>query len=269
MHVGLDIKASHFSVEIDGAPASRDTLLDWGVNDRLGVVVDRPFGGLDATLMILLAGTAFYDSKKKRRMRRLYPDMFLFHAGGPWGSHNALDFMPDHKEIWIAEPKPQTLLRAINHVGITHLLIPDRRPRPVKHRFKEPEAALDRIKMVFTYAAGGSIAAANIRISTPSFGPIADTVTNVIHPEKFVHLIEQVVAGSIKAPKTAGLRATELDELEILLPSQTERLSEVAKDDPDRLRHERRLESAISTDNLVEEYGLVDIASALNMLNYP
>src|SRR5260221_12058737 len=106
MHTAFELKNSMFSVTIDGASATRQDLLDWDVRDRLGVLIAEPFGALGAGLLIQLVITAYYDMpSRKRRMRPSYPDVFLFHAGGPWGSHGTFDFWPDHKEGFV-EPDP-------------------------------------------------------------------------------------------------------------------------------------------------------------------
>jgi hypothetical protein len=258
MHLAYDIKADFFDIAIEDQPASRQNLLGWDLRDRLGIVVDRPFGALDAALMIMVAATAFYDASKKRRMRPLYPDMFLFHAGGPWGAHATLDFAPDHKEIF-ARNTPQELLRAINHVGITHLLLPDRQAHPVKHRFKEPEAALDRLKMVFAYGPPGEVASPDVRITATPFAPLIGTFESTLVAEPYLAMLEKM--GS--APET---RATDKAELDIMLPMLRARLHEVLPDDPDYLRHLARLEAARSAGTTSEDYRRVPPEDALSML---
>lgn len=264
MHIGFDIKAAIFSASRDGKPITREALLQWEPRDRIGVVVDRPLGALDALLMLLLAGTAFYDLRPERRKRPLYPDMFLFHSGGPWGTHIAMDFVPDHKEV-LVPADPAELLRAINHVGITHLLLPDRAETAVKHRFKEPEAALDRLKMCFAYGPD-TVEQADIVIDAKPFASLADTIVGVLEPEAMIEKTEELIASQRRTSTTAGLRVTEADELERLLLIWRDRLSEVAEDAPDRLRWKGILQNALASDSLAQNYRTVSHQSALQML---
>lgn len=257
MHMAYDIKNSHFTVAVDGAPSTRDALLDWDVRDRLGIVVDRPFGALDASLMIMLAATAFYDAVPKRRQRPLYPDMYLIHAGGPWGAHMAFDFAPDRKEVHCS-PGPADLLRAINQVGVTHLLIPDREPRAVQHRYKEPEAALDRLKQVYVY--GPTVTAPDVRLSAPSFAPLKGTLDSTLRPEPHLTMLEEMG----RAPE---LRATDQAELAIILPMLRDRLTEIPTDDPEYLRQLNRLDTATAAGTLAEDYRRLDPKAALDMLH--
>ena len=81
----------------------------------------------------------------------LYPEIYLFHVGGTWGSGVGFDFWPDRKEVFLPADARE-VLRSINSHAITHLAIPDGEPKDVTHRFKEPEAAHDRLKRCFAYA---------------------------------------------------------------------------------------------------------------------
>jgi hypothetical protein len=110
MHTAYELNGDMFSVSIDGVAAHRDELLTWGPLDCLGVVIDRPVGALGAGLLILLAITALYDvADRKRRTRLIYPDIFLFHVGGPWGAFSGFDFWPDHKEIFLGLDRREIL----------------------------------------------------------------------------------------------------------------------------------------------------------------
>ncbi len=163
MHTSYDIDRSMFTIEIDGKPAGREQLLEWDARDRLGVLVNEPLGALGAGLLTLLCITSFYDVPgKKRRSRPLYPDVYLFHVGQYWGFHGPFDFWPDRKEIRVTDAVEA--LRSLNSHGITHLAVPDAPPRPTAHRYKEPEAALDRIKQCFAYGPNGAAAQADVTI---------------------------------------------------------------------------------------------------------
>jgi hypothetical protein len=149
MHTAFDIKREMFAIRCDGDEIARDDFLHWEVRDRFGLVVNAPLGGLGAGLLTMVAITAFYDEPtRKRRKRPLYPDIYIFHVGGPWGSHGSFDFWPDRKDVQVSDD-PAEVLRAVNSHGITHLAVPDGEPRKTVHRYKEPEAAIDRIKQYY------------------------------------------------------------------------------------------------------------------------
>jgi hypothetical protein len=259
MHTAHDIKGEFFSIEIEGNPATREELLGWDVRDRLGVVVTEPLGALDAGLLILLTATAFYDASNKRRMRPLYPDIFLFHVGGPWGSHIAFDFAPDHKEIFVAAD-PTEVLRAINNRGITHLMVPDRPRIPTNHRFKEPEAAIDRIKLCLAYGAGGSVRDADIRVTANPVSALLGSYESALYPNAFLDIMESTQTAS-------EVRATNPDELEIMIAVQRARLREVSAEHPTHQRLAARIAHAKDADTLTDDYRHVDVQAALEMLH--
>jgi hypothetical protein len=260
VHMAYDIKKQFFSIKVEGEPTDRQDLLDWDLRDRLGVVVREPVGTIDAGLLIFLAVTAFYDAAKKRRMRPLYPDIFVFHAGGPWGMHSAFDFAPDHKEIFV-DNDPVEMLRAINNRGITHLAVPDCPRKPVRHRYKEPEAAHDRIKRCFAYGRGGSAANSDVEISARPFSALVGTYESALYPRPFLELIDATGG----APE---VRATNPEEIEYLKAMMRRRISEVDEKHPVFLRHAERVAKAKIDDHIVDHYRRIDISEALEMLDY-
>ena len=166
MHTAFDVKKRMFRVTSGGREIDPYELLDWSERDRLGVLIDRPVGALGAGLMILLAASAFYDVVgKKRRQRPIYPEIYLFHVGGPWGVFTNFDFWPDHKEIFLPSD-PVEVLSAVNNRGITHLLVVNQMSAVAEHRFKEPEAALDRLKRCWAYEPAGSVVDGDVVITT-------------------------------------------------------------------------------------------------------
>lgn len=155
MHTAFELKRSMITIEVGGLPASRENVLDWDRRDRLGIVIDSPLGALGAGLLVLLCTTAFYDLEKQRRRRPLYAPIYLFHVGRGWGFHGEFDFWPDRKEIIVSDPA-QTL-PLINSHGITHLAVPEHKSKSSKHRYKEPEDLLDRLKQAFLYGPDGIV----------------------------------------------------------------------------------------------------------------
>jgi hypothetical protein len=166
MHVASLLTSAMFDVEIDGRPASiAQALPDWSPHDRFGVVIDEALGGTGASHLIQVASVAFYDVKPARRRELpVYPEIYAFHVGRWHGSHSAFDFWPARREV-IVEGDHRNLLDAINDRAITRLAIPEREPGEIKHRQKEPEAALDRMVQAFLYDPSGRVAQPDLVIA--------------------------------------------------------------------------------------------------------
>lgn len=94
-------------------------------------------------------------------MRPLYSDIYLFQVGGRWGCHAAFDFWPERKEVFVAD-EPGAILQVVNGIGITHLALPEGEVRPSAFRYKEREAAVDRLKQCYLYEPGGQVADADV-----------------------------------------------------------------------------------------------------------
>ena len=107
MHTAHELRRPMISVELGGQPGALEDLLDWDVRDRLGVIMTSPFGALGAGLLVLLCVIAFYDvEKQKRRCRPLYPSIYLFHVGRPWGFHGESIFGRIAKRLsWPIRPR--------------------------------------------------------------------------------------------------------------------------------------------------------------------
>ncbi|QTO23367.1 hypothetical protein [Burkholderia seminalis] len=166
MHTITQLRAEMFSVRVrDDAATIDDVFPDWGVLDRLGIVIDEPLGGLGASHLIQIAISRFYDASPRRRAElSVYPDIYAFHVGRGWGSHAAFDFWPARREVILTDD-PCDLLDAINDRGITRLVVPDRQEAPFNYRPKEVDTALDRICTAFAYHPSGRTTASDVSIS--------------------------------------------------------------------------------------------------------
>jgi hypothetical protein len=154
MHTTHDLAESSFDITVDGLRAGvRDVFPGFDERDRLGVVVRSPGGATGASALILATVTAFYDLQRQRAEDFfVYPDYFVFHAGGPAGDHKMFDVFPSHKEV-IVEDKPEEILRAINDRAVTRLLIED--GPPVETEFERPTLASTDIRTAIAYSPGG------------------------------------------------------------------------------------------------------------------
>ncbi|MDQ0391782.1 hypothetical protein [Labrys monachus] len=166
MHMAHLVTTAMLAIRRGGAPASPEAVFpDWQPHDRFGIVIDEPFGGLGAALLIQLATTLFYDARPSRRAeRKVYPEIYALHRGRGFGAHAPFDFWPARREA-ILDGDHRVLLDAVNDRGITRLALPDRPPRDIEHRPKEEDAALDRIVSAVVYSAGGRVDAPDFTIS--------------------------------------------------------------------------------------------------------
>jgi len=170
MHTATQLKSSDFSVRIGGAEATREELLPgWDQADRLGVVMDRPFGALGASHLIQLAITAFFDTQRSLVGEMFsYPDFYLFHFGGRYGSFSAFDFYPEHKEVFVGG-SPMALLEAITDRAITRLVVVDPTAEAVEVSLdnngrKVRSTAEYRVRSAFAYSSAGRARDADVSI---------------------------------------------------------------------------------------------------------
>ncbi len=175
MHTARQLDAAYFGIAVDGVPSSReDVFPEWGVHDRLGVVVDRPLGATGASMLIQLAITAFYDVKPSRREVTLYPEIYLFHVGGRHGNHAYYDVYPPRKEVVVADDAAE-ILEAINDRAITRLAVVDGPAQEVTHHWKEPAAALDRLVTAYAYDPSGRVDRGDIEITATDRRALVNT----------------------------------------------------------------------------------------------
>ena len=276
MHTALGLSTNMFSVELCGKPSNSHEVLGWDVRDRLGVIVTSPFGGLGAGLLTSLAITAFYDMPgRDRRTRPMYPDIYMFHVGGPWGCHAGFDFWPDRKEIFLA-PDPTEVLRSINSCGITHLVVPDATPREGIHCYKEPEAAQDhintcfayepeaardRIKACFAYAPEGTVANHDVSITT-SAEFVLQNFENTLHPALVIASMEKRLSEDpqFRAGTSAGI------EYRRGLSYMRGRIDEIPETDSAYLHACRRVNSALSNNVMTETIRRIEVGAALGLV---
>lgn len=255
MHTAQTLDVSMFAIAINGRAATRDALLEWQLNDRMGVIVTTPLGGLGASLMMQLAITAYYDVKPSRRTERpTYPELHLFHWGGRYGDFSNFDLRPNRKEIFV--DTESDLLTILNAHGITHLLVPDIVQRAVLHAYQEPEAAIDRIRHCFVYSPDGRPAGANVSINAVGNGCL-ENIKNTLDPYPLIQELPRLLnecAMETRADTEQWARRFQARAREV--------------DEPDR-RLMQRYRDALSTEGSTREtYRRISIEDALGMLHY-
>jgi hypothetical protein len=192
MHVAQQLFLDSFDVEVDGkAGTHHDLFDDWEVSDRFGIVVDESLGALGGSLLIELAIALFYAVDPERRSSRAtYPEIYLFHAGGPHGDYSNFDFWPPRKEVFVPSAQPLELLEAINDRGVTRLAVPSRAPADVAvfgdgpSTWAELGNATGRLRSCFLYDSSGHVDGAQITLRSADERTkenIRDTLTMTTH----------------------------------------------------------------------------------------
>lgn len=261
MHTAFEINESMFSVMSRGEALGRDALLDWKPDDRLGVIVRRPLGMLEAGLLTLLCVTAFYDVPgRKRRNRPLYPSIYLFHFGGRFGFSGEFDFWPERKEVFIPDDA-DALLQALNDRGITHLAVPERAPSQPLYRYKEPEEAVDRIRQCYIYGIDGPAADDDVLIRTTSPEVLRNFAHTIDLPSTLaLRECELAAESSARSDGAAGIDSRRYVAL------MRERLSEVDATDPAAASTLARMRQGLVEGSLSERLRRIDAKAALRLL---
>lgn len=254
MHTAFSLQRAMFEIRIDGVPSEREALFEGRPDERLGIVISSPLGAAGASLMIQLAITAYFDSpERSRRSAPHYAEIYAFHIGGRHGNLGSLDIWPQRKEVFIAGSGADTL-SAINSHGITHLLVPDGAPQEITHRYKEPEAARDRVRRCFAYGSTGRVADADILIATSSDVPLED-LDDMLDP----HVNFEKMSG-FPAPDDPVARV----DGAVWLAGLQSRIDEVTPQDYEDARRARR---ALTQDGrFAQSFRRIDIDTALQRL---
>lgn len=130
MHVAKQLKSENLQIKIcDSNATLNDIFPEPNHNDRYGFIVNQPYGGLGASLLIQAAIVHFYDFRPARRdTEPMYPEIYMFHVGGRFGDHSSFDFWPPRKEVFVESGNPAKLLSEIADRGITRLAVPEVHP---------------------------------------------------------------------------------------------------------------------------------------------
>lgn len=129
MHVAEQLKSQNLHITIQNQEAHLDDLFPQTHKyDRYGFIVNEPYGGLGASLLIQAAIVKFYDFLPQRRNENpMYPEIYMFHIGGMFGDHSSFDFWPPRKEVFLEAGEPSKVMSALADRGITRLALPNNR----------------------------------------------------------------------------------------------------------------------------------------------
>lgn len=173
MHTIKTLSYADFVFAIDGHTASlEDIFPGFNDNDRIGVVVRKPGGGMGASALLMAALTRFYDFHRPRLGEepgklRIYPEFFVFHVGKRHMNHSWMDVWPPHKEV-VVEDDPEQILEAINDRGITRLLVEDIPPSSAVFLKETTSSAEHRIVSALAYSPTGRVDNADVRVMSCS-----------------------------------------------------------------------------------------------------
>lgn len=262
-HTAKQLSESLFDITAHGAALTREEVLPaWSAVDRLGVVVDRPLGAIGASLLMQLAITAYYDAVPGRREVQLYPEVYLFHVGGNFGSHAYYDIYPARKEVVVSDD-PAEVLEAVNDRAITRLVVVDGPAEAVVHHYKEPAIALDRVVDALVYHPSGRVSRPDFHIRATSRKAVVNTKMTLEPDREYAEQVEARV----------GRDGIVAEDDSVILP-ENERFPATAADylrndlSPEVLRQLSMNRESISDEGLpCESYRRVPVAEALRMLH--
>lgn len=177
MHT-IDLIPEIFDVEIDSHHTSLDEVFPgWGVHDRFGIVLDRPYGVVGASLLIQAAIAKFFQHRADLGLDEvpMYPEIYAFHIGGPHGDLSLYDFWPATKEVFLPAD-PCAALQAINDRAITRLAIPDGPLSPSSFLWPEYGSAHNRLSSCWAYSPSGQAANSDVLVGCASSAVEMNTV---------------------------------------------------------------------------------------------
>jgi hypothetical protein len=268
MHTAKLFKPENFDVEVGGESTDLRGLFPASApHDRFGIVVTETFGGLGASLLIQAAIANFFAVYPERRKEHpAYPEIYLFHDGGPQGDHNSFDFWPPRKEVFVEGGDPVAMLGEINARAITRLAVPDTAPGDPERlttgisTWAEQAAARERLASCFAYSAKGQVVDADIRISSAD-EELEMNPDYTFWPGAFIDAIEKGEGSEDNLP---GL-SIPIDNVRYAAQTKS-RLHEVSDAVREELSAERKADRERTGGMRVETYRRIDVERTLDII---
>ena len=163
MHSSV-LRNSDFELTVQGNTISHPAWFEsFAINDRLGLVIDRPMDGLGAAALLLAHVTAFYDCCRATSDNFFsYPDFFSFQKHIPLSSYGMFDIWPDHKNVHLPASRWDALATIAGR-GINILIVPlQAGGTPLQPETSSDRATLDslhrNIRASYAYSPSGEMA---------------------------------------------------------------------------------------------------------------
>ncbi|TPV48095.1 hypothetical protein FJ661_19605 [Pseudarthrobacter phenanthrenivorans] len=274
MHLSKFVTRESFAVRVgeDGNRKSgtlEDLFPDWGMTERLGIVLSKPYGAIEASLALLAMTPLFYGLVPERATTKpQYPPIFLFHIDRMHGSHIMLDVVPHRYEV-LVENDPYAVLTAVKDYGITRLMVPDEH---AEHDLSYVERAplgwtdlrylRENLRSVYAYGQENGFARSSDIEITSADPRLEESVTQVLRPEESIKVFSDATEESL-AKKMIG--ETSLEDLEALTPIVAERMNEVRAEERARLLADR-VGRRNAEGNITQAYRKLSVDDGLSRL---
>lgn len=288
MHVSVLCRTELFTAERHGHACPVDHIFpDWNPQDRIGVLLTRPFDAIGASTIIQLGTALFYEANQSRR-RDQYPPLFFFHLGGRYGDFSAMDIWPPRREVFLTSD-PYALLGAVRDRSITRLLLPEAPPQQPQHHdgwghldwvtaapsgWTDAASFLEQTASAYAYSPTGRVAEPDTTVSTAD--PECEAmVEDVLEPHRMwgeyatrsdAELLE-IGAG----PSSAGdlrqwleILGQRLDEVPTAVREELLQARRASRDDTTRMQTFRRLTAQQSLELLGSLSSTALAGTALN-----
>ncbi|WP_280416708.1 hypothetical protein [Nocardia carnea] len=267
MHAARQLSVSMFSSTLNGNNIDPHAVFpEWTAQDRFGIVVDEPLGGLGASLLMQLAIAKFYSVKTERIDRSpTYPEVYLFHVGGRHGDFNNFDIWPPRKELFLPND-PLAVLDSINAHAITRIAVPAGclgsydRLRDGASSWAEIASARDRLRSCFQYDPSGVESKADWELTT-SDAHTLENIFDTIYPAAGSALFKWRVETGTPVPLPGLSNISDIAKWAAIVDQRLGELPSVHFE-----KAKQRLEARMSEDVLVESYRQIDIDSLLSRL---
>lgn len=214
MHVAAQLFTPSFESTIEQVAVNPELVLpDWDRADRFGLVVDEPLGGLGASLLMQLAIAEFYRIRRLNNAEPIvYPEVYVFHVGGPHGDFSLFDVWPPRKEVLVPTGQPISLLEALNTTAITRLALPEGTTGAMKDietgitTWADKSSFCDRTRSVFVYDPSGLTHRPDVSLAS-SDSRVQENVMGTLFPvDVATDLLDEIAqGGSVNLP---GLSVT-------------------------------------------------------------
>lgn len=209
MHVAAQLFTPSFESTIEQVTVNPELVLpDFDRADRFGLVVDEPLGGLGASLLLQLAIAEFYRIRRLNNAEPIvYPEVYVFHVGGPHGDFSLFDVWPPRKEVLVPTRQPIGLLEALNTTAITRLALPQRLTGAIKDietgitSWADKSSFYDRTQSVFLYSPSGLTHRPDVSLASND-PRVQENVMGTLYPVNVAtDLIDEIArGGSVNLP---------------------------------------------------------------------